>query len=43
MRMLPKLGGALNFLTFNDVVLARGLPRCGDYLRQQAAPPGPGQ
>ena len=27
-RMLPMLGGALNFLTFNDVIIARGLPRC---------------
>jgi glycosyltransferase involved in cell wall biosynthesis len=40
-RMLPMLGGALNFLTFNDVVLARGLPRCPDYLRAQAAAPAP--
>ncbi|MDQ1739525.1 MAG: hypothetical protein QOE53_1177 [Pseudonocardiales bacterium] len=39
-RMLPMLGGALNFLTFNDVITARGLPRCEDYLRQQAAAPG---
>ncbi|MDQ1742031.1 MAG: hypothetical protein QOE23_370, partial [Pseudonocardiales bacterium] len=39
MRMLPMLGGALNFLTFNDVVTARGLPDCGEYLRQRAAAP----
>jgi glycosyltransferase involved in cell wall biosynthesis len=37
MRLLPMLGGALNFLTFNDVVTARGLPDCREYLRQQAA------
>jgi glycosyltransferase involved in cell wall biosynthesis len=37
MRLLPMLGGALNFLTFNDVVTARGLPDCRDYLREQAA------
>lgn len=37
MRLLPMLGGALNFLTFNDVVLARGLPECREYLREQAA------
>jgi len=37
MRMLPMLGGALNFLTFNDVIAARGLPECREYLRQQAA------
>jgi glycosyltransferase involved in cell wall biosynthesis len=36
MRMLPMLGGALNFLTFNDVVLARKLPECREFLRQQA-------
>ena len=40
-RMLPMLGGALNFLTFNDVATARRLPRCEDYLREQAATPGP--
>ena len=39
-RMLPMLGGALNFLTFNDVAIARRLPRCEDYLREQAATPG---
>ena len=39
MRLLPMLGGALNFLTFNDVVRARGLPDCRDYLREQAAAP----
>ncbi|HEX8768086.1 MAG TPA: hypothetical protein VF714_06925, partial [Jatrophihabitans sp.] len=39
MRLLPRLGGALNFLTFNDVVTARGLPDCREYLRQQAAAP----
>jgi glycosyltransferase involved in cell wall biosynthesis len=39
MRLLPMLGGALNFLTFNDVVKARGLPECREYLRQQAAAP----
>ncbi len=46
LRMLPMLGGALNFLTFNDVVTARGLPDCREYLRQRAAAPtapGPGQ
>ena len=37
MRMLPMLGGALNFLTFNDVVRARKLPECREFLRQQAA------
>ncbi|HST47691.1 glycosyltransferase [Jatrophihabitans sp.] len=36
MRLLPLLGGALNFLTFNDVVKGRGLPDCREYLRQQA-------
>jgi glycosyltransferase involved in cell wall biosynthesis len=41
LRMLPMLGGAQNFLTFNDVITARGLPRCEDYLRQQAATPSP--
>jgi glycosyltransferase involved in cell wall biosynthesis len=35
-RLLPMLGGALNFLTFNDVITARGLPDCREYLRQQA-------
>ncbi|HEX8304539.1 MAG TPA: glycosyltransferase [Jatrophihabitans sp.] len=40
-RMLPMLGGALNFLTFNDVATARRLPRCEDYLREQAVTPGP--
>lgn len=37
MRLLPMLGGALNFLTFNDVVTARRLPDCREYLREQAA------
>jgi GT2 family glycosyltransferase len=37
LRLLPMLGGALNFLTFNDVVIARGLPDCREYLREQAA------
>ncbi|MEO6503599.1 MAG: glycosyltransferase [Jatrophihabitantaceae bacterium] len=37
-KLLPSLGGALNFLTFNDVITARGLPGCADYLRQQATP-----
>jgi glycosyltransferase involved in cell wall biosynthesis len=39
MRLLPMLGGALNFLTFNDVVTARRLPDCREYLRQQAMAP----
>ena len=38
-RLLPMLGGALNFLTFNDVIAARGLPDCRQYLREQAAVP----
>jgi glycosyltransferase involved in cell wall biosynthesis len=37
-RLLPLLGGALNFHTFNDVITARGLPDCREYLRQQASP-----
>jgi len=40
MRLLPMLGGALNFLTFNDVVTGRGLPDCREYLRQQGSPAG---
>ena len=38
-KLLPLLGGALNFLTFNDLITARGLPGCAEYLRQQAAAP----
>ncbi len=38
-RLLPSLGGALNFHTFNEVITARGLPGCAEYLRQQAAAP----
>jgi GT2 family glycosyltransferase len=34
-RLLPMLGGALNYHTFNDVILARGLPDCREFLRQQ--------
>jgi len=41
-RLLPLLGGALNFHTFNEVITARGLPDCADYLRQQAAANGAG-
>jgi glycosyltransferase involved in cell wall biosynthesis len=37
-RLLPLLGGALNYHTFNDIITARGLPDCADYLRQH----GPG-
>ena len=36
-RLLPMLGGALNYHTFNDLIIARGLPECREYLRQQAA------
>ena len=39
MGMLPRLGGALNYLTFNDVVTARGLPDCRQYLRDRAMAP----
>ena len=45
-KLLPLMGGALNFLTFNDVITARGLPSCTEFLRQQAAAPAaerPGQ
>jgi glycosyltransferase involved in cell wall biosynthesis len=45
-KLLPLLGGALNFHTFNEVITARGLPGCAEYLRQQAAAPAaqaPGQ
>ncbi len=35
-KLLPSLGGALNFHTFNEVITARGLPSCAEYLRQQA-------
>lgn len=38
-KLLPSLGGALNFHTFNEVILARGLPSCAEYVRQQAAAP----
>ena len=38
-KLLPLLGGALNFHTFNEVITARGLPSCAEYLRQQAAAP----
>jgi len=37
MRLLPMLGGVLNFVTYNEIVTARGLPDCREYLRQQAA------
>lgn len=33
-RLLPLLGGALNYHTFNEVILARRLPDCREYLRQ---------
>jgi glycosyltransferase involved in cell wall biosynthesis len=36
-RLLPMLGGALNFYTFNEVITARGLPDCAEYLRRQPA------
>jgi glycosyltransferase involved in cell wall biosynthesis len=45
-QLLPRLGGALNFHTFNDVITARGLPSSAEHLRQRAAAPaaqGPGQ
>jgi glycosyltransferase involved in cell wall biosynthesis len=35
-RLLPMLGGTLNYHTFNDVILARGLPDCREFLRAQA-------
>ncbi|MEO7261306.1 MAG: glycosyltransferase [Jatrophihabitantaceae bacterium] len=35
--LLPMLGGALNFVTFNELITARGLPSCAEHLRQQAA------
>jgi glycosyltransferase involved in cell wall biosynthesis len=35
-RLLPLLGGALNYHTFNDVILARRLPDCREYLRDRA-------
>jgi len=33
-RLLPLLGGALNFENFNDLITARGLPDCREYLRR---------
>ena len=39
-RLLPLLGGALNFHTFNDVILARRLPDCREYLREHGYPAG---
>ncbi|HEY0167519.1 MAG TPA: glycosyltransferase, partial [Jatrophihabitans sp.] len=42
-KLLPSLGGALNFLTFNEVITARGLPGCAEYLCQQAAASDPAQ
>ncbi len=35
--LLPMLGGVLNYHTFNDVILARGLPDCREYLRSRQA------
>ncbi|MFL6162132.1 MAG: glycosyltransferase [Jatrophihabitantaceae bacterium] len=41
-QLLPLLGGALNYHSFNDLIKARGLPNCADYLRQRAvAGPAP--
>ena len=37
-RLLPLLGGALNYHTFNDVILARRLPDCREYLRAAGQP-----
>jgi glycosyltransferase involved in cell wall biosynthesis len=37
-RLLPLLGGALNFHTFNEVILARRLPDCRSYLRESGYP-----
>jgi GT2 family glycosyltransferase len=39
-KLLPLLGGALNYHTFNDVILARGLPDCREYLRAAGRPVG---
>jgi glycosyltransferase involved in cell wall biosynthesis len=35
-RLLQWFGGALNCYNINDLIVARGLPGCREYLRQQA-------